>query len=303
MLYSMSMEVPLKIEKLVKRYGDLVAADEISFKLEEGEIFGLLGPNGAGKTTTISCVTTLENPTSGMIEVFGMAPKEAKRLVGYVPQELISHGYFTVKEILQIHSSYYGLPKNKKRIQYLLEKLELTEHQNKHVKQLSGGMKRRLLIAKALVHSPKLLLLDEPTAGVDIELRSQLWQFVKEMKSEGITILLTTHYLEEAERLCDRVGILNHGRLQTVGHTSGLIKDLTQREIILTLSEPHPNIDHPLLKVQEDHTLIFLIPQDYAIKRLFAEIHFALDNIIDIHIREGNLSDAFQRVLEKHYDA
>ncbi|MES2962917.1 MAG: ABC transporter ATP-binding protein, partial [Bdellovibrionota bacterium] len=176
---------PIRITDLVKDYGSLRAVDHVSFEMKPGEIFGLLGPNGAGKTTLISTLVTLEEPTEGKVEIFGLdvtkEPERIKMLTGFVPQELIHHGYFDVEEIMEFHSGYFGRRKNKERIDWLLQKLSLYDHRKKKVKQLSGGMKRRLLIAKALVHEPKLLLLDEPTAGVDIELREQLWRFVDEL--------------------------------------------------------------------------------------------------------------------------
>ena len=300
------MEKPLEITSLTKYYGKLKAAEDISFELKPGEIFGLLGPNGAGKTTTISCITTLEAPTSGSIRVFGKDvtthPQFTKQCIGYVPQELISHGYFNVEELLGIHGSYFGMKKNKEKFDYLLQRLDLYAQRKKHVKQLSGGMKRRLLIAKALVHNPKLLLLDEPTAGVDIELREQLWEFVQEMKQQGMTVLLTTHYLEEAEKLCDRIGILHHGRLRTIGQTKGLIEEFTKREIILVLTENHQKINHPLLQSQKETRLTFLVPKAYELKQLLGELNLSLDHIRDIHIREGRLEDAFRRVLESHHE-
>ncbi|MCB1117300.1 MAG: ABC transporter ATP-binding protein [Chlamydiia bacterium] len=289
---------PLKIESLSKNYGQFRAVNNVSFDLEPGEIFGLLGPNGAGKTTIISCIISLVKPSKGSISVFGQSnPQITKQQIGFVPQELISHGYFTVEEVLHIHASYFGLWGCSAHIEYLLKKLDLWNHRHKHVKQLSGGMKRRLLIAKALVHKPKLLLLDEPTAGVDVELRAQLWEFVRDMQKEGMTILLTTHYLEEAEKLCDRVGILHHGILRTTGHTQGLIKELTHREIVLTLSKSVDKIKHPALRLQEGNTLIFLVPSSYQLCTLLLELNLPLDAIQDLHIREGNLEDAFQRVL------
>ena len=268
------MASPLIIEALSKHYGALKAADNVSFELQPGEIFGLLGPNGAGKTTIISCIMTVATPTSGRILVqnkdVAEHPRFAKSIIGYVPQELITHGYFTVEEILYIHASYFGLRHVRSHIEYLLHKLELWDHRKKHVKQLSGGMKRRLLIVKAIVHKPQILLLDEPTAGVDIELRAALWDFVREMQKEGVTIMLTTHYLEEAERLCDRVGILHHGQLQTIGHTKGIIDEFTQREIVLTLTDHFPDLTHPYLRHKDDHTLIFLVPHDYELRHLLA---------------------------------
>lgn len=222
------MQSPLSLENFKKSYGKVQAVKGVTFDLRPGEIFGLLGPNGAGKTSIISCITTLEKPTGGTIKVFGRdvvtESRQSKMLVGCVPQEVINHGYFNVEEIMKFHSGYFGFRNNQDRIEELLHELRLAEHRHKKVKQLSGGMKRRLMIAKALVHSPKLLLLDEPTAGVDIELRDSLWQFVGKLKKAGTTILLTTHYLEEAERLCDRVAVINRGELIALEETRTLVQ-------------------------------------------------------------------------------
>jgi ABC-2 type transport system ATP-binding protein len=192
----------LSIDGVHKAYGHIQALRGVSFEVEPGEVFGLLGPNGAGKTSLISIIVTLEKATSGTVKVFGhdvaANSREAKMRTGWVPQEIINHGYFTVEEILNFHAGYFGLWRPKERIEYLLDGLGLQEHRSKRVKQLSGGMKRRLMIAKALIHSPGLLLLDEPTAGVDVDLRTRLWDFVDELRREGMSILLTTHYLEEA---------------------------------------------------------------------------------------------------------
>ncbi|MFZ4405127.1 MAG: ABC transporter ATP-binding protein [Pseudobdellovibrionaceae bacterium] len=221
------MNFALQIKNLNKSYGTTHAVQDVSFNIEPAEIFALLGPNGAGKTSTIACITTLEQPTSGQIQIFDFDLKtqtmQAKRMIGVVHQEVINSGFFDVEEILKFQSGYYGLRNNHEQIQYLLHKLSLFEHRHKKVKQLSGGMKRRLMIAKALVHKPKLLILDEPTAGVDVELRESLWVFVKELQSQGISILLTTHYLEEAQRLCRRVGIINKGRLDHIEDTAKLV--------------------------------------------------------------------------------
>ena len=183
--------LPLEVKDLKKTYrnakgGPVEAVKGVSFTIAPGEIFGLLGPNGAGKTTAISMITTLEEPTSGDVLVYGNSvltnSKETKKQIGVVPQEIVTQGFFNLVEILTFHSGYYGIWNNKARIEYLLKRLGLWEHRHKLVKQLSGGMKRRLMIAKALVHKPKLLLLDEPTAGVDIELRTSLWEFVRELQ-------------------------------------------------------------------------------------------------------------------------
>lgn len=302
---------PLRIRNLVKEYpaarggGVLRAVNDVSLEIAPGEIFGLLGPNGAGKTTIISTITTLERPTSGSVEVFGYdvvkEPLDAKSLIGFVPQEIINHGYFSVAEILRFHSGYYGRLKNRERIDYLLKRLGLDEHRDKKVKQLSGGMKRRLLIAKALVHEPKVLLLDEPTAGVDIELRRTLWEFVEELKRDGMTILLTTHYLEEAERLCDRVGILQKGAIKRLGPTKTLIKDLTKREISLRLNREATGVTHPMLLRTAGSELTFQTPASMGAGELLADLFsggaLAMRDVQDISIREGNLEDALRRVL------
>ena len=178
--------------------------------------------------------------------------RSVKVLLGSVPQEIVSHGFFSVAEVLRFHSGYYGLSHNEPRIEFLLDRLGLQAHRDKRVRQLSGGMKRRLLIAKALVHKPRLLLLDEPTAGVDVELRNSLWEFVRELNRDGVSILLTTHYLEEAESLCHRVGIIHRGELLRVGETKGLVRQLTTREITFCLDTPMPLLTHPRLVEQTD---------------------------------------------------
>ena len=293
---------PLKINHLVKRYGDFTAVNKVSFEMKPGEIFGLLGPNGAGKTSIISCIVTLQEPDEGVCTIFGKDPTKdplpAKMLTGYVPQEIINHGYFSVEEILVFHSGFFQTWYNREKIHYLLNRLGLFEHRNKKVKALSGGMKRRLLIAKALVHDPKLLLLDEPTAGVDIELRSSLWDFVRELKKEGRSVLLTTHYLEEAEELCDRVGVLQQGNLRKVGPTKDLIRELTERKISLIFKNQVPqNIQSEYLTDQREHEMDFLIPQNLGVGELLATINCDIKEIKDIRITEGSLEEAFVRIL------
>ena len=293
---------PIRITGLVKNYGNLRAVDNVSFEMKPGEILGLLGPNGAGKTTIISTMVTLEEPTEGKVEIFGLDvtkdPQRVKMLTGFVPQELIHHGYFDVQEILEFHSGYFGRRHNRERIEWLLHKLSLWDHRKKKVKQLSGGMKRRLLIAKALVNDPKLLLLDEPTAGVDIELREALWKFVGELKKDGMSILLTTHYIQEAEQLCDRVGILQKGKLRQLSETKGLIKELTKREIVLKLKAPlAEDPKHPYFLRRHGNELIFQVPSSAGVGDLLDSLSIDLKSINDLAIREGSLEDALKRVL------
>src|SRR6478672_1672303 len=211
------MPAAIELDRIFKRFGGLQALDGISLMIEQGEFFGLLGPNGAGKTTLISIIAGLTRATSGIARVMGhdvvRAYREARRALGVVPQELVFDPFFTVREALRIQSGYYGIRNNDAWIDELMEHLDLTSKADTNMRALSGGMKRRVLVGQALVHKPPVIVLDEPTAGVDVALRQSLWAFVRKLNSEGHTIILTTHYLEEAEELCGRIAMLNHGRL------------------------------------------------------------------------------------------
>lgn len=214
----------LEINNLRKEYANGVEAlKDVSLKIEPGEFFGLLGPNGAGKSTLIHCMTGLATPTSGTIEIFGENAvrdyKEARLAVGLSPQEVNVDWFLTVEEQLDYHGAYFGMRKKdrKERVDELLDAFSLTEKKHERARWLSGGMKRRLVLARALMHRPKLLVLDEPTAGVDVELRLELWHYVQNINQEGTTILLTTHYLEEAQQLCSRCAFINHGEIVAAG--------------------------------------------------------------------------------------
>ena len=291
----------LKVEKIVKDYGSLRAVNEVSFDIEEGEIFGLLGPNGAGKTTLISTIMTLEEVNSGKIQICGhdlnTDPFVCKSLTGFMPQELISNGYFNVYEVVGFYSGFNGVWPDKKRIEYLLKRLSLWDKRNKKVRTLSGGMKRRVLLAKALVHFPKLLILDEPTAGVDIGLRNQIWEFIEELKNEKVSILFTTHYLEEAEKLCDRVAIIHHGKIRQIGFTKDLISQFTTRVVHLKLSHPI-KINSPYYKGEKEGYLVFMVPHSVTIGDLIREMSININDILDIKVREGSLEDAFTTILK-----
>ncbi|HYP48649.1 MAG TPA: ABC transporter ATP-binding protein [Thermoleophilaceae bacterium] len=219
----------LEITDLVKRYPTgTEALKGVSIKIEAGEFFGLLGPNGAGKSTLIHCTTGLAQPTSGEIRVFGHDGinhyKEARRAVGLAPQELNLDWFLTVAESLDYHGGYFGMPKKERRerSKELLEVFSLVEKKDERTRTLSGGMKRRLVLARALMHRPKLVILDEPTAGVDVELRLELWNYIQMINAEGTTMLLTTHYLEEAERLCNKIAFINHGQIAAQGTSEQL---------------------------------------------------------------------------------
>src|SRR5829696_3113822 len=219
----------LQIEDLVKRYPTgTEALKSVSLSIEEGEFFGLLGPNGAGKSTLIHCTTGLAQPTAGEILVFGHDAidhyEEARLAVGLAPQDLNLDWFLTCEETLDYHGGYFGMPRKerKERAKELLDAFSLTAKRSERTRTLSGGMKRRLILARALMHRPRLLILDEPTAGVDVELRLELWQYVQRINSEGTTVLLTTHYLEEAEELCDRIAFIGDGRIAAQGTSSDL---------------------------------------------------------------------------------
>ena len=219
----------LEIQNLQKRYPTGVEALRgVSVGIEEGDFFGLLGPNGAGKSTLIHCATGLAQPTGGSIEIFGHDAidryAEARQAVGLAPQEPNLDWFLTVEETLDYHAGYFGMPRRERRerTKELLETFSLTEKRTERTRTLSGGMKRRLILARAMMHRPRLLILDEPTAGVDVELRLELWHYVQRINAEGTTILLTTHYLEEAEQLCDHVAFINHGQIVAQGTSAEL---------------------------------------------------------------------------------
>ena len=227
----------LEVEGLVKKYGDMRALDGVSLRIEAGEIFALLGPNGAGKTTLIGAACGLVRKTSGKVSLFGIDldvdPITPRYRVGLVPQEINFDPFFTVRESLGIQQGYFGQKRDDARIDELLAALSLTAKAEAQTRALSGGMKRRLLIAKALVHRPKLVFLDEPTAGVDVELRRDLWNYVRKLKAEGTTVVLTTHYLEEAQELADRVGVIDKGRLLLLEQKTALIQRLGQKQLVV----------------------------------------------------------------------
>ncbi len=225
----MSVVPALKIEKLRKTYSNgLLALDGVSLEIQSGRFFGLLGPNGAGKTTLINSVVSLARPDSGTVEVFGRDAykefREARRMIGVSPQEINLDKFLTVEETLLYHAGYYGVPKEKarERAEDLLERFALTGKRKDRVNTLSGGMKRRVMFARALMHDPRILFLDEPTAGVDVELRYSLWEYIRELNHGGLTIMLTTHYLEEAEALCEEIALINSGRIAAQDTSVGL---------------------------------------------------------------------------------
>ncbi|MDE1980112.1 MAG: ABC transporter ATP-binding protein, partial [Betaproteobacteria bacterium] len=218
----------VSFDRVVKQYGQNLAVDGVALDIADGEFFGLLGPNGAGKTTLISMLAGLTRPTSGHVRVVGFDVQRdaaaARRLLGVVPQELVFDPFFTVRQVLRIQSGYFGFRQNDPWIDELLHNLGLTAQADKNMRALSGGMKRRVMVAQALVHRPQVIVLDEPTAGVDVELRQSLWEFIARLNAEGHTVLLTTHYLEEAEALCKRIAVIKGGKVVALDRTEALLQ-------------------------------------------------------------------------------
>ncbi len=240
--YAIEAQGLFKTYAATKTTPEKQALNGIDLKIPRGSIFGLLGPNGAGKSTFINILAGLTRKTSGTVKIWGRDidthPRDARAAIGVVPQELAADVFFTPKESLDVQSGLYGVPKSERRTDELLAALGLSDKANAYVRQLSGGMKRRLMVAKAMVHHPPVLVLDEPTAGVDVELRRQLWQYVVGLNQQGVTIVLTTHYLEEAQELCDQIAIVNRGEVVACEPTSTLLRRLDTRNVVVTPEEP-----------------------------------------------------------------
>jgi ABC-2 type transport system ATP-binding protein len=276
------------------------ALDDVSFDIGEGEFFGLLGPNGAGKTTLISILAGLTRATTGQVKVQGHDVQadyaDARRRLGVVPQELVFDPFFNVREALRIQSGYFGVRNNDAWIDELLESLGLADKAHSNMRQLSGGMKRRVLVAQALVHRPPVIVLDEPTAGVDVELRQTLWQFIARLNKQGHTVLLTTHYLEEAEALCTRIGMLKQGRLVALADTSALLKSASSNVLRFKVDRELP----PALAANARVTgRIVQLPAHGAleIEQYLAAVRQAGLTVEDVEIRKADLEDVFLQVM------
>lgn len=278
----------------------LKALDNVSFDIQQGEFFGLLGPNGAGKTSLISILAGLSRASSGRVLVHGsdvlLDYANARRKLGVVPQELVFDPFFTVREALRIQSGYFGIKRNDDWIDELLENLGLADKANANMRQLSGGMKRRVLVAQALVHKPQVIVLDEPTAGVDVELRQTLWQFIAKLNKQGSTVLLTTHYLEEAEALCSRIAMLKQGRVVALAQTSELLKAASSNVLRFKIDSELP----PHLADQARITgRIVQFPAHNAreIEQYLAAVREAGLVAEDVEIRKADLEDVFIEVM------
>ncbi|QJQ32181.1 ABC transporter ATP-binding protein [Sphingomonas lacunae] len=299
----MSDQIAIRIDGLSKTYeGGKRALDNVSLSVPRGMIYGLLGPNGAGKSTLINILSGMVRKSGGRASIWGFDidehPRNAKASIGIVPQEIVFDPFFTPLETLEIVAGLYGVPKGKRRSMELLRAVGLEDKANAYARTLSGGMKRRLLVAKAMVHSPPIIVLDEPTAGVDIELRQQLWDYVRLLNRQGVTVVLTTHYLEEAEELCDRIAIINHGKVITDQPTRELVGMAREKAVVLTLGEDVATLPHHASFEKVEQTAPREITISYNKDRanagdVLAAAQSAGLSIIDVSTREADLEDVF----------
>lgn len=305
---SRGVKAALKITDLRKTYNGKEVVKGISFSVEPGEIFGLLGPNGAGKSTTINMITGVCHVGGGQAEIFGKNVVsdyiETRRFTGVMHQEVVLDLFFNIEQALKLHEGYYGVRPDPKWRNRLVEALALGPFLKMRTNQLSGGTKRRFMVAKALVHKPRLLILDEPTAGVDVELRHNLWTFVREMNAQGTTVLLTTHYLEEAEAMCGRIGIMNEGKLVALEHQKKLLELVAGKRIVVTLAAPLAKIPQDLAEfspqISEDKLKLELaIAPTTSVEKLLSALLAQKINFVDVESRAAKLEDVFLKLTRR----
>jgi ABC-2 type transport system ATP-binding protein len=303
------MKKAIVFKNVSKNYKQLKAVDGISLTIEKGEFFGLLGPNGAGKSTLINMMAGLVKPSNGSISVIGFNVnkeyQEARHSVGIVPQELVFDPFFNVREMLRFQAGYFGKDKsNDKWVDEVIERLDLTDKASTNMRKLSGGMKRRALIAQALVHRPPVIVLDEPTAGVDVELRQKLWSFIKELNDEGHTIVLTTHYLEEAEALCNRVAMMKSGKIVALDSTKNLLKEFSLKNLKVRLQKNSIKKITTLLKetpfLQEDDWCTFKLKKVSDASSIIEKLNSLKIQILDLKLIESDLENIFLKLTSKN---
>lgn len=297
----------LNIKGLSKTYkGGTQALKGIDLEVQQGDFFALLGPNGAGKSTTIGIVSSLVNKTAGSVNIFEHSlathPVEAKSCIGLVPQEFNFNQFETLQQIVTNQAGYYGVPRNiaKQRAEKYLKQLDLWEKRNQPSRELSGGMKRRLMIARALMHEPRMLILDEPTAGVDIEIRRSMWTFLKEINRQGITIILTTHYLEEAEMLCRNIAIIDKGQIIQNTSMKSLLATLNNETFIFDLSRRNGEIQLSGFEYRliDDHTLEVDVPKEDSLNDVFAQLTNQNIQVLSMRNKSNRLEELFVRLVE-----
>jgi len=298
------MKKAIVFNKVKKNFGKLEALKGIDLAIEEGEFFALLGPNGAGKSTLINILAGLAKPSSGSIKVMGYDViqdyQNARRSLGIVPQELVFDPFFNVREMLRFQAGYFGKGReNDDWIDEVIEGLDLQDKANTNMRMLSGGMKRRALIAQALVHKPPVIVLDEPTAGVDVELRKKLWQFIKKLNQKGHTIVLTTHYLEEAETLCSRVAMMDQGKIVALDKTKNLLKRFSAKNLNLRLDLKDKKIPasiQKLMKNLDHHSISFLIEEIAEVEFIISELKKSKIKILDMELTNSDLENVFLKL-------
>lgn len=295
------MVLAIEVKQLHKRFGNFPALAGVDLEIEAGEFFALLGPNGAGKTTLINIIAGLALASSGSVSVMGHDVvahyRQARRMLGVVPQELVYDPFFTVRETLNIQSGYYGLKNNGPWIEEILQHLDLVSKADANMRALSGGMKRRVLVAQSLVHKPPVIVLDEPTAGVDVELRQGLWRFIKQLNRDGHTIVLTTHYLDEAEALCNRVAMLKQGRVVALDSIRNLVASLSGCSLRLRLSpDKLPPALQPLISVQDDGFYILALKGYSQIEDVLAALRLEKTCILEMEILQPDLEEVFVNI-------
>ncbi len=302
------MTAAISIAGIQKRFGDVQALAGVDFEVARGEFFGLLGPNGAGKSTLINIISGLTRADSGTVSVLGHDVvrdyRQSRMRLGVVPQELVFDPFFTVREVMRIQAGYFGLGKSSwSWIDQLIDGLKLGDKADANMRSLSGGMKRRVLVAQALVHKPEVVVLDEPTAGVDVELRQSLWVFVKKLHEEGSTIVLTTHYLEEAESLCDRIAILNHGKVIALDSKQDLLARGIGRRmcVCITTAEPVAQLPDALAtRVRRQHSNQIELEIDRAsesVVQMLDQLRESGVVVTNLHTEEADLEDVFVELI------
>jgi ABC-2 type transport system ATP-binding protein len=297
------MKPAIQFNGIHKSFGSLQALKDINLTIDQGEFFALLGPNGAGKSTLISILAGLIKPSAGNISVMGFDVvtqyQQARQLLGIVPQELVFDPFFNVREMLRFQAGYFGHgPENDAWVDEILEGLGLSDKAHVNMRKLSGGMKRRALIAQALAHKPPVIVLDEPTAGVDVELRQMMWKFIKKLNKEGHTIILTTHYLEEAETLCSRVGMMKQGEIVALDSTANLLKKFAGKQLRLTLGDVVLPVNiQALLRSQESGIYTFALNDMAQIELVLSSLRSGGIKVIDMQLNEVDLEDVFMSLV------
>lgn len=291
-----------KLYKASGKSDPVQALTDVSLAVPRGSIFGLLGPNGAGKSTLINILAGLVIKTSGTAEIWGQdiakSPRQARSAIGIVPQEVYFDTFFSPREVMELQAGYYGVPPAERRTMELLEAVDLADKADAYPRSLSGGMKRRLMVAKALAHAPPVVILDEPTAGVDVELRHQLWTYLRELNRRGTTLMLTTHYLEEAEELCDFIAIINHGKVIACEPTPDLVARLDRKALTVSVSQPLDAVPPALVPhgatLESPHHLVFRYrPSASPVAAILASVQEAGLSVSDISTEESDLEDIF----------